>query len=69
MKEALQFLQSHKEVALATIGSDNKPKIRIFQIMEQEETTLYFATAPHKEVYKQLQQNPYIEILTHKQKA
>ena len=31
--------------------------------MGQESTTLYFATSPQKAVYKQLQENPYVEIL------
>ena len=63
MKEALDFLKSHKEVALATCEG-NRPKIRIFQIMRQEGNTLYFATSAQKAVYKQLQENPYVEILT-----
>ncbi|MFI3267389.1 MAG: pyridoxamine 5'-phosphate oxidase family protein [Rikenellaceae bacterium] len=62
MEKALEYLKSHKELAFATV-SDNKPKIRVFQIMKQDKTTLYFATAPHKEVYKQLQVNPYVELL------
>ena len=33
------------------------------QIMKQEGHTLYFATSPHKEVYRQLQENPNIELL------
>ena len=41
----------------------DKPKIRVFQIMKQEGHTLYFATSPHKEVYRQLQENPNIELL------
>lgn len=62
MKKAFHFLQTHKEVAFATV-EDGKPKIRVFQIMKQEEATLYFATSPKKEVYRQLQKNPNIELL------
>lgn len=62
MQIALDFLSQHKEVALAT-SEGNLPKIRLFQIMRQEATTLYFATSPQKAVYQQLQQNPHIEIL------
>lgn len=62
MKKALEFLQSHKDMAFATC-EDGRPKIRVFQIMKMEGTTLYFATSPVKEVYRQLQKNPYIEIL------
>lgn len=62
MKEAFDFLSKHKDVAFATVEQD-KPKIRVFQIMKQEGHTLYFATSPHKEVYRQLQENPNIELL------
>lgn len=63
MEQALAFLKEHNEVAFATCEA-SKPKIRIFQIMKIEETALYFATSPVKDVYKQLQVNPYIEILS-----
>ena len=49
-------------MAFATV-EDCKPKIRVFQIMKQDGHTLYFVTAPGKEVYRQLQKNPNIEIL------
>ncbi|SDD95164.1 pyridoxamine 5'-phosphate oxidase family protein [Riemerella columbipharyngis] len=62
MKKAFDFLLQHKEVALATV-ENNKPKIRVFQIMKQEGNTLYFATSPHKEVYRQLLTNPQIELI------
>lgn len=59
---ALDFLRTHVEVALAT-SEDNVPSIRIFQIMKIEGTTLYFATSPKKDVWRQLTRNPRIEIL------
>ena len=62
MEKAFDFLSGHKDVAFATVEQD-KPKIRVFQIMKQEGHTLYFATSPHKEVYRQLQENPNIELL------
>lgn len=49
-------------MAFAT-AEDGKPKIRVFQIMRQEKNILYFVTAPGKEVYRQLQKNPNIEVL------
>jgi len=66
MEEALQFLRDNKEVAFATMGGGNRPKIRVFQIMKTEGTTLYFATAPTKRVYAELQENPFVEILARK---
>lgn len=62
MEKAFDFLKKNKEVAFATV-EDDKPKIRVFQIMKQDDHTLYFVTAPGKEVYGQLQKNPNIEIL------
>lgn len=62
MEKAFEFLKSHKDVAFATVDG-GKPKIRVFQIMRQEGHTLYFATAPGKEVYRQLRMTRDIEIL------
>lgn len=62
MEKAFDFLSVHREVAFATIDK-NSPKIRAFQIMKQEGNTLYFATTVHKEVYRQLKANPYVELL------
>lgn len=64
MKKAIDFLRTHWDVALATIGTDNRPKLRAFQIMRiDENNVIYFATSKEKEVYKQLMSNPYMEIL------
>lgn len=62
MEKAFIFLAKHKDVAFATIEGD-RPKIRVFQIMKRENNTLYFATAPHKEVYQQLHLCPFVELL------
>ncbi|EIY56432.1 hypothetical protein HMPREF1071_04195 [Bacteroides salyersiae CL02T12C01] len=62
MENALSFLSEHKDVAFATVEGD-KPKIRVFQIMKRDKDILYFATATHKEVYQQLQKNPFVELL------
>lgn len=63
MEEALDFLKENNEVAFATIGN-GRPQMRVFQIMKQSETTLWFATGPHKRVYAELQENPAVEILS-----
>ena len=62
IQKAFDFLREHNEGVLATI-SESKPCLRAFQIMKQEGETLYFATAPQKEVYRQLQANPNIEFM------
>ena len=47
---------------MATV-CNNKPELRVFQIMKQEGVRLYFATSPKKAVWQQLQDNPNIELL------
>lgn len=53
LTEIFNFLKSHKNVALATV-EEGYPKIRVFQIMGQEENVLYFSTSASKAVYRQL---------------
>lgn len=62
MEKALNFLKTHRDAAFATV-ENGKPKIRTFQIMKQDEKNLFFVTGFHKEVYRQLQANPAVEIL------
>ena len=62
IEQAKQFLSQNVEGVLATIDA-NRPCLRAFQIMKQEGTTLFFATSEHKEVYRQLRQNPNVEFL------
>ena len=63
LQNALDFLREHKDVAFATCDG-NLPKVRVFQIMKQEGTTLWFATSAKKDVYKELQRNPNVELLS-----
>ena len=64
LEQALLFLKEHKEIALATCEG-NLPKLRIFQIMSQEGHVLYFATSSEKAVFRELRQNPNVEILAY----
>ena len=64
MQQALQFLHDHNEVAFAT-SDGHLPKIRMFQIMKQEGTVLYFSTSAEKAVWKELMQNPNVELLAY----
>ena len=66
MQEALDFLKQNKDVAFATVGTNGRPMLRVFQIMKIEGHTLYFATSNRKAVYQELQANPAIEILAYK---
>ena len=66
MQKILEFLWKNRDVALATIGYDDRPNVRAFQVMAIKDNKLYFATGPHKKVYDELQQNPAVEILAYK---
>lgn len=63
---AVQFLINHHEMALSTV-QDGLPRIRAFQTMKlaysDNHIDLYFATAPFKAVWSQLQAQPYVEML------
>ena len=64
MLQALEFLRDHKEVAFAT-SDGHLPKIRMFQIMKHEGTVLFFSTSAEKAVWKELMQNPNVEVLAY----
>jgi len=64
MQKVLDFLRDHNEIAFATCEG-NLPKIRIFQIMKQEGNVLYFATSEKKAVWRELRQNPNVEVLAY----
>ena len=68
LQKALDFLRDHNEIAFATCEG-NLPKLRIFQIMKQEGTMLYFATSPNKAVWKELTANPNVELLAYADKV
>ena len=57
LQTALEFLRKHNEITFATTDGTS-PHLRIFQIMRQEGTTLYFATSAKKAVWHELQANP-----------
>ncbi|MCD7971841.1 MAG: pyridoxamine 5'-phosphate oxidase family protein [Candidatus Azobacteroides sp.] len=65
MKKINEFLRKHKDVALATVGQDKKPKVRAFEIvgLDDQLNSLYFFTADDKEVYSQIKSNPHVELL------
>ena len=46
---------------IATID-ENKPKVRPFSSICEFENNIYICSGKQKEIYKQLQKNPYIEI-------
>ncbi|MNE56104.1 Pyridoxamine 5'-phosphate oxidase [compost metagenome] len=61
MNKLEQFIGEHKEGFLATI-ENGEPRIRPFQIQFVVDEKFYLCTANTKEVYKQVQQHPFVEF-------
>ena len=64
MNEVVTFLQENPVQYLATVGRDGKPKCRPFMFCFEREGKLWFCTNNTTEVYKDLQENPYVEVST-----
>lgn len=62
MNEVIQFLNANPVQYLATVGRDGKAKCRPFMFAGEMDGKLWFCTNNQKEVYKDMQNNPYIEI-------
>ncbi|NLP36226.1 MAG: pyridoxamine 5'-phosphate oxidase family protein [Firmicutes bacterium] len=61
MDKIVEFLKENPIGSFATI-KDGKPKVRPWGFMMMEDGKFYFTTANTKEVYKQLQETPYLEF-------
>ena len=62
MKKVAQFLQENPVQYLATVSLDGKAKCRPFMFSFEKDGKLWFNTGNFKEVYKELQANPYVQI-------
>lgn len=62
MSIVADFLIKSQVQYLATIGLDDKPKVRPFQFMLEEGARLYFCTSNQKTVFKEIQKHPYVEL-------
>ena len=62
MKEIISRLQISGVQYFATISLDGKPKVRPFQFMFEVDGKLWFCTSNQKEVYKELQKQPWVEL-------
>ena len=62
MNEVVKFLQENPVQYLATVGRDGKAKCRPFMFSGELNGKLWFCTNNQKEVYKDMQANPNIEI-------
>lgn len=61
METALQYLKENLVFHIATVDGD-KARVRPFGFSMKRGNSLYLCTNKNKEVYKQLKQNPGIEI-------
>lgn len=62
MKEVIEFLKGNPVQYFATIGRDGKAKCRPFMFCLEDGGKLWFCTNSTKDVYKDMQENPYVEI-------
>ena len=62
MNEVVKFLNENPVQYLATVGRDGKAKCRPFMFAGERDGRLWFCTNSTKEVYKDMQANPDVEI-------
>ena len=62
MNKVVEFLKENPVQYLATVGRDGKAKCRPFMFCFEKDGKLWFCTNNQKEVYKDMQANPNIEI-------
>lgn len=62
MSVVADFLKKSGVQYLATVGPGGEPKVRPFGFMLEEGGKLYFCTSNQKNVYKEMQRQPRIEI-------
>ena len=62
MKKVVEFLQENPVQYLATVGRDGKAKCRPFMFIAEVEDKLWFGTNNQKDVYKDMLENPEIQI-------
>ena len=62
LQDVANYLDNIGIQFLATIGLDSKPKVRPMQYMILDDGKLWFCTNSEKDVYKELQANPALEL-------
>jgi uncharacterized pyridoxamine 5'-phosphate oxidase family protein len=63
MDKVINFLKENRTFYFATVDGD-KPKVRPFGFCMEYNGKLYFGMGKHKQVYKQLEKNPNVEVCT-----
>ena len=62
MNEVIKILSENHTQFLATVGRDGKAKVRPFAFCFEMDGKLWFGTNSTKEVYKDMQGNPNVEL-------
>lgn len=62
IKKVDDFLTDAEVFYLATVTEENKPKNRPLGFHMLVDDKIYFGVGTFKEVYKQMKENPYVEI-------
>ena len=62
LNEVVKFLTENPVQYFATVGLDGKPKVRPFQFMLKKDGKFYFCTGKGKNVYQEMQKNPFVEL-------
>ena len=62
MNEAIAFLRENPVQYLATVGRDGRAKCRHFMFAGELDGKLWFCTNNQKDVYRDIVENPYVEV-------
>lgn len=62
MNRVVEFTQANPVQYLATVGCDGKAKCRSFMFGFEKDGNLWFRTNNQKDVYKDMQKNPEVEV-------
>lgn len=62
MNKVVAFLKENPVQYLATVGRDGKAKCRPFMFAGEMDGKLWFCTNDQKDVYKDMQHNPEVEL-------
>ena len=60
MKKVVEFLTANPVQYLATVGRDGTAKCRPFMFCFEQDGKLWFCTNSRKDVYQDMQANPYV---------
>lgn len=62
VEEIIEFLAQSPAFYMATVEKNGQPRVRPFSFVMEWKGKLTFVTATNKDIYKQLAQNPRLEI-------